>query len=38
MVILSIRSMVRIVKALTTVTVVLALGLLGGRWDSKGAL
>jgi hypothetical protein len=27
-----------IVEALTTVTVVIALGLLGGRRDSKGAL
>jgi hypothetical protein len=37
-VISSIRSTVTIVEALTTVAVVLALGLLGGRRDSKGAL
>jgi hypothetical protein len=30
--------MVRIVEALTTIAVVVALGLLGGRRDSKGAL
>jgi hypothetical protein len=38
MVISLVRSTVTIVEALTTVTVVVALGLLGGRWDSKGAL
>jgi hypothetical protein len=38
MVISSIRSMVTIVEALTTVTVVVALSLLGGRRNSKGAL
>jgi hypothetical protein len=39
-VISSIRSTVTIVKALATVTVVIAVasGLLGGRWDSKGPL
>jgi hypothetical protein len=39
-VILSIRSTITIVKALATVTVVVAVasGLFGGRWDSKGTL
>jgi hypothetical protein len=39
-VISSVRSMVTIVEALSTVTVVVAVssGLLGGRWDSKGTL
>jgi hypothetical protein len=38
MVISSIRSTVTIIEALTTVTVVVALGFLGGGRDSKGAL
>jgi hypothetical protein len=40
MVILSIRSMVTIVEALTTVAVVVVVvpGLFGGRWYSKGTL